>query len=116
MLQQSALDRVFHALADPTRRAIVERLTGGAMSMSDLAAPFSMSLSAVGQHVQVLETSGLVRSEKIGRVRTIELRPKTLGAAERWFSRHRARWERRLDRLGMLLAEPDEAPKTRRSS
>lgn len=116
MLQHS-LDRVFHALADPTRRAMVERLCAGAASVSDLAAPFAVSLSAVGQHLQVLEASGLVRTRKAGRVRTVELAPYSLGGAEQWFSQRRKHWERRLDRLGALLEEEDRAalqPKKRR--
>lgn len=107
MLQHS-LDRVFHALADPTRRAIVERLVGGPATVSALAAPFDMTLSAVGQHVQLLEGSGVVRTSKVGRTRTVALVPEALAAAEAWFTSHRARWERRFDRLGELLAEPEE--------
>jgi DNA-binding transcriptional ArsR family regulator len=108
VLQHSSLDQVFHALADPTRRAIVERLAQGHASVSELAAPFAVSLTAVGQHVQVLEASGLVRTSKVGRVRTVELQPRVLSDAERWFADHRARWETRLDRLGALLDEEDE--------
>lgn len=108
MLQHSRIDGVFHALADPTRRAIVERLASGPLSVTELAVPFSMTLSAVGQHVQALEASGLVRSKKRGRVRTVELSRETLRLAEHWFERHRTRWERRLDKLGALLSEPDE--------
>lgn len=108
MLQQSPLDQVFHALADPTRRAIVERLVAGEASVSALAAPFEVSLAAIGQHVQVLEASGLVRTHKVGRVRTVELDRAAFGAAERWFASHRARWEKRLDRLGALLEEEVE--------
>jgi DNA-binding transcriptional ArsR family regulator len=107
MLQHSHLDNVFHALADPTRRAVLERLMFGPASISELAAPFPVSLSAIGQHIQLLETSGLVRSRKSGRVRTVELAPETLQVAEEWFTTHRARWERRFDRLGALLTEPD---------
>jgi DNA-binding transcriptional ArsR family regulator len=114
MLQHRSLDRIFHALSDPTRRAIVERLATGPASVSELAEPFAVSLSAIGQHVHLLETSGLVRTTKAGRVRTVELEPQALAAAERWFASHRARWERRFDRLGALLAEPEEAPKPRR--
>ena len=110
MLNQIAsLDRVFHALADPTRRAMVERLSRGPASVSELARPFAMSLPAVVQHLQVLETSGLVRSEKVGRVRTCRLEPGALRTAEQWIAERRTSWERRLDRLGELLAEnPDE--------
>jgi len=111
MLQYSELDQVFHALADPTRRALLERLMSGPASVSELAAPFPVSLSAIGQHIQLLETSGLVRTSKAGRVRTVELAPETLEAAEQWFKTHRARWERRFDRLGALLLEPEAAPR-----
>jgi DNA-binding transcriptional ArsR family regulator len=123
LLHQVPLDRIFHALADPTRRAIVERLAGGPASVSALAAPFAVSLSAIGQHVGLLEASGLVRTIKRGRTRTVELAPEALGRGEQWFTCHRARWERRLDRLGALLAEPDDgdrdatpvAPRPRKS-
>lgn len=99
------LDQVFHALADPTRRRILERLTMGETSVSDLARPLDMSLAAVVQHVQVLEVSGLVRSRKRGRVRTCRIESEALRAAEGWLSERRALWARRLDRLGTLLAE-----------
>jgi DNA-binding transcriptional ArsR family regulator len=116
----SPLDLVFQALADPTRRDMIERLSRGPASVSDLARPFDMSLPAVMQHLQVLESSGLVRSEKIGRVRTCRIEPKALSNAERWFASRRATWERRLDRLGALLAEDERGsrstPKTRRRS
>jgi DNA-binding transcriptional ArsR family regulator len=108
MLQHQPLDHVLHALADPTRRAMVERLVTGPASVSELAQPFAVSLSAIGQHIQLLEESRLVRTQKVGRVRTVELIPETLAMAERWFSQHRAQWERRFDRLGALLAEEDE--------
>lgn len=107
MLNQSpALDAVFHALADPARRAMLQRLGAGPASVSDLAAPFAMSLPAVLLHLKVLETGGLIRSEKHGRVRTCHLNRAALAGAELWFSQQRAAWERRLDRLGDLLAEP----------
>ena len=109
MLQHSELDRIFQALSDPTRRAMLERLTNGPASVSELRAPFSMTLSAIGQHLALLEECGLVHSRKRGRVRTVELEPRVLAQAERWFVSHRRRWERRLDRLGAQLAEPDEA-------
>jgi DNA-binding transcriptional ArsR family regulator len=102
------IDRVFHALADPNRRVIVERLSRGSASVSELARPLPMSLPAVVQHLQVLESSGLVRSEKVGRVRTCRLEPAALGPAEQWISARRSNWERRLDRLGDYLAEGDE--------
>jgi DNA-binding transcriptional ArsR family regulator len=87
----------------------------GPASVSELAAPFAVTLTAIGQHIQLLETSGLVRTSKAGRVRTVELAPETLEAAERWFTTHRARWERRFDRLGELLSEPQSPPKKSRS-
>lgn len=115
MLNQSpALDLVFHALADPTRRAIVDRLTRGPASVSALAAPLTMSLPAVLQHLRVLEASGLVHSKKAGRVRTCQVEPLALAAAERWITERRGIWEQRLDRLGDYLAEHPEAPARRR--
>src|ERR671919_1107825 len=104
------VDRVFHALADPNRREIVERLSRGPASVSELARPLPMSLPAVVQHIQVLESSGLVRSEKIGRVRTCEIEPAALRPVEQWISARRSNWERRLDRLGNYLAEGDDEP------
>src|SRR5450631_3259059 len=105
MLNQSAtLDRMFQALADPTRRIMVERLARGPASVSELAEPLAMSLPGVVQHLQVLEASGLVRSEKVGRVRTCRMEPKALLAAEHWIAARRTVWERRLDRLGEYLA------------
>ena len=101
-------DEVFHALADPSRRAMVERLTRGSASVTDLALPLPMSLAAVIQHLQVLEASGLVRSEKTGRVRTCQIELAALRMAEDWLSRQRTAWEQRLGRLGEYLAEqPD---------
>ena len=106
MLNQAPmLDPVFQALSDPTRRAIVDRLSRGPASVSSLAAPLPMSLPAVMQHLQVLETSGLIRSEKIGRVRTCRIEPVAMQTAEQWIAERRATWERRLDRLGDYLAE-----------
>lgn len=106
MLNQSpVLDRVFHALADPTRRAIVERLVRGDASVSDLARPLPMTLAAVVQHVQLLEASGIVRTEKVGRVRTCRIEPAVLGAAEQWIGQRRRAWEAHFDRLGAVLAE-----------
>ncbi len=104
MLDYTAdLDRVFQALADPGRRVMVERLSRGPASVSELARPLAMSLAAVLQHVQVLEASGLVRSQKTGRTRTCSINPAALRSAERWISDRRALWERRLDRLGEYL-------------
>jgi DNA-binding transcriptional ArsR family regulator len=97
------LDRTFHALADPSRRSIVVRLSRGPASVSELAAPLAMSLPAVAQHIDVLQESGLVRSEKVGRVRTCRLEPAPLQSVEKWIGRHRATWEARLDRLGDVL-------------
>lgn len=112
MLNRSAsLDLLFQALADPTRRNMVERLTKGPASVSELAQPFAMSLPAVVQHLSVLEQSGLVRSTKTGRVRTCHLQTGALKRAERWFNDRRAHWERRLDRLGALLAEEEGSDK-----
>lgn len=96
---------MFHAVADPTRRAMVERLASGPASVSELARPLPMSLAAVMQHLQVLEASGVVRSEKIGRVRTCHLEPAELRMAEDWLRGQRTTWESRLDRLGDYLAE-----------
>jgi DNA-binding transcriptional ArsR family regulator len=106
--QEANIDRVFHALGDPTRRAMVEKLSKGPISVSRLAEPLNITLAAVVQHLQVLEKSGLVRSEKVGRVRTCRMEPAGLSVAERWIGARRAMWERRLDRLGDVLAEPDE--------
>ena len=106
MLNQSPmLDPVFQALSDPTRRAIVDRLSHGPASVSSLAAPLPMSLPAVMQHLTVLEKSGLIRSEKVGRVRTCRIEPVAMQTAEQWIAERRATWERRLDRLGDYLAE-----------
>lgn len=110
MLDQGAVDRVFHALADPTRRAMVERLSRGPASVKELAQPLSMTLAAVVQHVQVLERSGVIRTEKVGRVRSCRIEPAGLSVAERWIVERRALWERRLDRLGDILAEPEPGP------
>jgi DNA-binding transcriptional ArsR family regulator len=109
MLNQRAnVDRVFHALGDPTRRAIVEQLSEGPISVSRLAKPLAITLAAVVQHLQVLEKSGLVHTRKIGRVRTCHIEPKGLTVAERWIGDRRSLWERRLNRLGNLLADSDK--------
>ena len=102
------IDCVFHARGDPTRRAILEKLGEGPMSVSRLAEPLEITLAAVVQHLQVLEESGLVRTEKLGRVRTCQIAPGGLSVAARWIGDRRTPWERRLDRLGELLAEPEE--------
>jgi len=109
MLNQAAdLDRVFQALADPGRRLMVERLSRGPASVSELASPLRISLAAVVQHVQVLEASGLVRSQKIGRTRTCRINPAALRSAESWIAERRSLWERRLDRLGDFLSDTDD--------
>ena len=106
MLNQSpSLDLTFQALADPTRRAMVERLGRSPASVSELAKPFQMSLPAVLQHLALLESAGLVVSEKIGRVRTCRIEPQALSPAEQWIMARRAEWEQRLDRLGDYLEE-----------
>lgn len=103
------LDLVFQALSDPTRRVIIERLTLGSASVGELAKPLSMSLPAVYQHLQVLEASGLVWTEKVGRVRTCHLEPKMLNTADAWIEERRRTWEKRLDRLDSYLASlPEE--------
>jgi DNA-binding transcriptional ArsR family regulator len=101
------IDRIFHALGDPSRRALLEKLSAGPISVSRLAEPLNITLAAVVQHLQVLEESGLVQTEKAGRVRTCRIEPAGLSAAEKWIGERRTMWERRLDRLGDLLAEPD---------
>src|ERR1700757_3688179 len=102
------LDRTFHALSDPTRRGIVKRLSRGPASVGELARPLDMSLPAVLQHLEVLVESGLIKTEKIGRVRTCRIAPAAMKTAEQWISERRATWERRLDRLGEYLAEQPE--------
>jgi DNA-binding transcriptional ArsR family regulator len=109
LYHQQTLDRVFHALADPARRGMLERLSRGPASVSELAKPLAMSLAAVVQHVQVLEASRLVRTRKRGRVRTCRIEPAAFASAESWLSARRMLWERRLDRLGALLAEENSA-------
>lgn len=100
------IDRVFQALGDPTRRAIMEKLSAGPCSVSHLAAPLEMTLAAVVQHLQILEESGLVRTEKTGRVRTCRIEPAGLAAAQQWLADRRSLWEQRLDRLGDVLKQP----------
>ena len=102
----------FQALSDPTRRAMVERLSRGPASVSELAAPFPMSMSAVVQHLKILEASGLVASAKTGRVRTCRVDARALSAAERWINARRQSVERSLDRLGAYLDETREDPET----
>lgn len=104
MLNQSPeLDRLFHALADPARRAMIERLSRGPAPVSELARPLPMSLPAAMQHLGVLEAAGLVRSEKTGRVRLCAIEPQALSQAEQWINARRSEWEQRLDRLGTYL-------------
>jgi DNA-binding transcriptional ArsR family regulator len=110
MLNDSrSLDLLFQALSDPTRRAIVERLSQGPASVSDLARPLPMSLPAVVQHLQLLEQSGLVKSRKVGRVRTCTVDSVALSLAEQWINSRRIGWERRFDRLGAFLDAEDVA-------
>jgi DNA-binding transcriptional ArsR family regulator len=106
------LDQAFQALADPTRRAVIERLGDGPASVSELAQPFDMTLAAVVQHVQVLEAAGLVQTQKIGRVRTVQVDPAGLRAAEEWLAARRTRVEQQLDRLAALVAAPPSEPST----
>jgi len=108
------IDRVLQALADPTRRVMVERLSRGAASVSELAEPLDMSMPAVMQHLQILETIGLVKSEKTGRVRTCHIDTAALEPLERWVSERRATWEQHLDRLGGYLAATAPSRKKRR--
>ena len=114
MLNQRAdLDRVFQALADPGRRVMVERLSRGPASVSELGKPLAISLAAVVQHVQVLEASGLVQSQKVGRTRTCSINPAALRSAESWIAERRTLVERRLDRLGEYLAKTADQPDVR---
>ena len=104
--KKPSIDGVFQALGDPTRRAILEQLSAGPLSVSRLAEPLDITLAAVVQHLQVLEESGLVRTEKSGRVRTCRIEPAGLAVAQQWIADRHWLWERRLDRLGDLLKEP----------
>lgn len=106
--QSAQLNQVFQALADPTRRAVLERLTAGPRGTTELARPFDMALPSFTQHLDVLERAGLVRSRKQGRVRTYELSPKTLAVAEGWLAKRRAHWEQRLDQLDDFLHDLKE--------
>jgi DNA-binding transcriptional ArsR family regulator len=108
--QSPQLDQVFRALADPTRRAVLERLGAGPAAMSELARPFTMALPSFAQHLDALERCGLVRSRKTGRVRTYRLAPRRLKQAEVWIARQRALWERRLDQLDDYLVHLKEPP------
>ncbi len=106
--EELSIDRIFHALGDPTRRSILERLSESPVSVSRLAEPLDLTLAAVVQHVQVLEECGLVQTEKRGRVRTCRIEPAGFDLASQWLADRRTLWERRLDRLGDVLAETDE--------
>jgi DNA-binding transcriptional ArsR family regulator len=117
MLEQSrALDRTFHALSDATRRAILERLTNGPASVSELASPFDSTLAAIVQHVQVLEASGLIITEKVGRTRTCRISAEAVERAERWLTERRQIWEGRFDRLGALLEAEARKPQETRNA
>ena len=119
--REPPIEVIFHALSDANRCAMIDRLLDGPASVSELARPLTISLPAVVQHLHVLEASGVVRSHKVGRVRTCEIEPLALSTAERWISERRATWEARLDRLGEFLAggpdesEPSTQSKTTRS-
>jgi DNA-binding transcriptional ArsR family regulator len=105
---QPQIDRLFHALGDPTRRAILDRLSRGPMSVSRLAEPLGITVTAVAQHLQILEECELVHTEKLGRVRTCRIEPKGFSLLEKWIKDHRSHWELSLDRLGDLLADEDK--------
>lgn len=121
---QNAVDRVFHALGDPVRRGMLDRLSRGPASVSELAEPLDITLAAVVQHVQILEKSGVIRTQKEGRVRTCRLEPRGFDTAERWLAQRRTLWERRLDRLGAFLdrlpppdaGEPKNTKKAKKKS
>lgn len=107
----AALDRVFHALADTSRLGMVERLSRGPASVKELAEPLSMALPSVMKHLKVLEAGGLVRSEKIGRVRTYRIQPRALAAIDTWIEKRRAAYDAQFDRLAQLLADDDARPR-----
>jgi DNA-binding transcriptional ArsR family regulator len=102
---QPQIDRLFHALGDPTRRGILDLLTRGPMSVTQMAEPLGITVTAVAQHLQILEECDLVRTEKVGRVRTCRIEPAGFNRLEQWIRKHRSRWELSLDRLGRFLAE-----------
>lgn len=105
MVQSAAVDRVFHALSNPTRRQVLERLSAGPATVSELAAPFDMQLPSFVQHLSVLERSRLVRSTKRGRVRTFEISPDQLAVVDDWLAARRRQWEARLDRFDRYLRQ-----------
>jgi DNA-binding transcriptional ArsR family regulator len=106
--QSIQLSRVFQGLADPTRRAVLERLSSGPAPVTELARPFKMALPSFSQHLDVLESCGLVKSRKSGRVRTYQLAPRSLKLAEHWLETQRAHWEGRLDQLDTYLNDLKE--------
>ena len=108
MNRATQVDKIFDALGDPTRRAILERMSKDPMPASQLVEPLKMTLAGVVQHLQVLEACGLIRSQKVGRVRTCRIEPKGLATASKWLADRQAQWERRLDALGALLDEDAE--------
>ena len=110
--RSDALDRAFHALSDPSRRQMIDRLAQAPASVSELARPLPMTLAAVVQHVQVLESSGLIESRKTGRVRTCSINQDALSATEQWLTERRTVWQRRLDRLGVVLDGPASQDRT----
>jgi DNA-binding transcriptional ArsR family regulator len=110
VLEYSRLDVAFRALVDPTRRALVERLAAAPASITELAEPFDLTLAAITQHVQVLERSGLVRTRKVGRVRTVRFEPDGLQPITTWIQQRRSTVESQLDRLGQVLAETSDQP------
>jgi DNA-binding transcriptional ArsR family regulator len=108
MIQSAATDAVFHALASPVRRRVLERLSGGPATVSDLAAPFDMQLPSFVQHLSILEESRLVKSKKSGRVRTYEIAPERFEVAEGWLAARRQQWEERLDRFDQYVKQLKE--------
>ncbi|TGL57694.1 ArsR/SmtB family transcription factor [Leptospira sarikeiensis] len=111
MLNNSSLDRIFYALSDPSRRSIVERLSRKEASVSELAEPLEMSMAAVVQHIQILEESGLIKTLKVGRVRTCRVEPNSLELVESWLLQRKRLWERNLDQLGEFLKKSKERKK-----
>ncbi|HEX4352101.1 MAG TPA: metalloregulator ArsR/SmtB family transcription factor [Polyangiales bacterium] len=107
---QTSLDQIFQALSDPARRSMIDRLSRGPATVSELAEPLEISLPSVMQHLQLLTVIGLIRSDKVGRVRTCRIEPGALQRAEQWLTQRRSLWERRFDRLGEILGEPAEPP------